>query len=190
MKNHLILIFSCTFLFPHVGLRAQISDVPVIRAIPGLSVGYTFGKGLNCTASLGVSFFDYEINKRKGYSGLNISYSVFTHSRQLYENGYYRVFAINLMNVYNEQFLLKLGLAKTKLKWGVNEVNKSYSNGWGINIDAGFKPSLFSPYLGFRYFRINNICMGIGATNPKFLYIGYELPLNLNTPPGKVIIEK
>ncbi len=46
-------------------------------------------------------------------------------------------------------------MAKTKLKWGVNNVNSSFSNGWGIDLDIGIRPVVYSPYLGFRYFQIN-----------------------------------
>ena len=155
--------------------NAQISTV--IRAIPNISVGYTFGYGVNCSAGCGVSLINYKVGSASTYSGLEVSYALFTHKRELYENGFYRVVAINLMNVVNEMAIIKLGMAKTKLKWGVNSVNTSYSNGWGINIDAAFKPYFYSPHLGFRYFRINNICMGIGQTNPKFLYVGYQLPI-------------
>jgi hypothetical protein len=179
MRNRLVLFCVGIFFLVPVILKSQIANEPSVKVIPGFSFGYTFGKGINAGVQLGFSFFDYKLDNRSGYAGVNISFAVFTHARKLYENGYYRVFAVNLMNVYNEQFLLKLGLAKTKLKWGLNEVNKSYSNGWGINIDAGLKPFLFSPYVGFRYFRINNVCMGIGATNPKFVYVGYGLPFNL-----------
>lgn len=168
-----------TVLFISYNGKSQEADESEVRLIPGVSFGYTFGKGINLGVGLGVSFFDYKIDNLKGYSGVHFSYAVFTHSRKLYENGYYRVFAMNVMNVVDEKFLLKFGIAKTKLKWGVNNVNKAYSKGWGLNIDIAIKPFFYSPSLGFRYFKINNICMGIGATNPKFLYIGYEMPYNL-----------
>ena len=173
-----LLITSCLFFISHLG-KAQVSSDPNTRIIPGVCLGYTFGKGINFGLDLGVSFFDYQVNKMSGYSGINFSYAIFTHRRELYKNGYYRVFAINLMNVVDDKFILKAGMAKTKLKWGVNNVNKSYSNGWGLNMAIAFKPFIYSPSVGFRFFKINNVCMGIGATNPKFLYVGYELPYNL-----------
>ena len=145
--------------------------------VPGVYIGYTFGKGFNATIDCSVSFFDYTISENSsGYLGLNFSYAIFTHARKLYKNGFYRVVSVNMMNSLNDLCITKLGLAKTKLKWGLDDVNKSYSKGWGLNMDIAIIPFKYSPVIGFRYFKINNICMGIGATNPKFLYTGYLHP--------------
>jgi len=172
----LLLIY---FFLVSAAADAGILEDPVVRIMPGVSIGYTFGHGMNAGIELGVSFMDYKIGQVSSYAGIDLSYAVFTHARKLYKNGYYRVFTFNFINVINEQGIVKLGMAKTKLKWGVGNVNKSFSDGWGFNVDAAFKPFLYSPSLGFRFFKINNVCMGIGATNPKFLYLGYMAPFNL-----------
>jgi hypothetical protein len=170
-KKKKLLFFLCV-----MGFVCNAQIVTSIRVIPNISIGYTFGYGVNCSFGCGVSLIDYKIADVPVYSGLEFSYALFTHKRELYENGFYRVVSINLMNIVNEMMILKLGMAKTKLKWGVRSVNTSYSRGWGINVDVAFKPYYYSPHLGFRYFRINNVCMGIGQTNPKFLYVGYQFP--------------
>lgn len=167
-------------LFTSLLLTADAASDPSIRLTPNLSVGYTFGKGLNAGVGMGVGLLNYQLGDLPSYAGFSCSYAIFSHERKLYKNGFYRVFSIQLMNVVDELQITRLGFAKTKLKWGVNNVNSSFSNGWGLDVDLAVRPIWNAPLLGFRYFRINNVCMGIGATNPKFLYVGYQYPIVLN----------
>jgi hypothetical protein len=172
------LTFTCWLLFVGiVSVKGQAASN--VRLLPSVSFGYTFGKGINAGLGGAVSLLDYKIGNVRSYLGFDISYAVFSHERKLYKNGFYRAFSINVLNVVNEMLITKAGITRTKLKWGLNNVNKSFSNGWGINLDIAVKVYLYSPHLGFRYFRINNVCMGIGATNPKFLYLGYQYPFLL-----------
>lgn len=169
----------CVLLFALLSLiicnaRCQVSSN--VRLVPDISLGYTFGRGLNAGLGLGISVLEYKINAVTSYTGLDISYSIFSHKRELYKNGFYRTLSLNLLNVINEQAITKIGFARTKLKWGLNNVNSNYSNGWGINLDIAVKPYPFSPQLGFRYFAVNSACLGLGQANPKFLYIGYQYP--------------
>ncbi len=148
-----------------------------MRVTPGIYFGYTIGKGLNAGIDCSVSFFNYSLSDDiSGYSGLNISYAVFYHEKKLYKNGFYRSVAVNIVNTMNNVVITKLGLAKTKLKWGLNNVNKSYSKGWGLNLDIAVAPLKTAPVAGFRYFYTNNPCLRMGANNPAFLYIGYQQP--------------
>jgi hypothetical protein len=169
----LILIFWLQF----VGISSVKGQAATnVRLIPSVSFGYTFGKGVNVGLGGAVSLLDYKISNVESYLGFDISYAVFSHERKLYKNGFYRAFSINILNVVNEMVITKIGMTRTKLKWGLNNVNKNFSNGWGINLDIAVKPAVYSPHLGFRYFAINNPCLGIGPTNPKFLYVGYQYP--------------
>lgn len=167
------LILTC-LLVGSVLLHAQISSN--VRIIPNAAIGYTFGKGINCTLGCGVSLLDYQIGKANAYSGLDVSFTLFTHKKDIYKEGLYRTIAVNLLNVVNEMGIVKLGVTKTKLKWGVNKVNTIRSS-WGPNIDIAFKPLEYGPSVGFRYFTLNNACMGIGQSNPTFLYMGYQYPI-------------
>ncbi len=173
MLNPRYLILSC-LLLASVFLQGQTSST--IRIIPNAAVGYTFGKGINCTLGFGVSLLDYQIGKANAYSGLDVSFTVFTHKKDIYKEGLYRTIAVNLLNVVNEMAIVKLGVTKTKFKWGVNKVNTIRSS-WGPNIDLAFKPVEYGPAVGFRYFTLNNACMGIGQSNPTFLYVGYQYPI-------------
>jgi hypothetical protein len=181
MKQHPLCIYSIIFVIG-IALNSQslsAQNISSVKILPNVSFGYTIGKGINGGIGLGVSFIDYKIEDKASYAGLYFSYAMFSHKRELYKNGFYRVFSINAINVINEQLITRVGMAKTKLKWGVNNVNSSFSNGWGIDLDIGIRPVVYSPYIGFRYFQINNSCMGIGATNPKFLYLGYQYPIEI-----------
>lgn len=156
---------------------AQQSPTPVVRIIPGVSLGYTLGKGLNAGIDCSVSFFDYTLSKNtRGYSGLNVSYAIFKQENNIYEDGVYRAISVNIMNTVNDVFIVKLGLAKTKLKWGLNNVNKSYSKGWGLNLDIAYAFKHI-PVVGVRSFLTHNRCMG--TSQPTFLYLGYQKPVIL-----------
>jgi len=160
-------------------MNAQNDFAKTIRVIPGASFGYTFGSGLNASFDCAFSFFDYKVDKSSGYTALHFSYAIFTHKKELYDNGFYRTFSVNIMNVVNNQFIVRLGKTKTKLKWGLGNRNTNRSNGWGFNFDVAAAPVVNFPFIGFRYFRVNNQCLGLGGSNPKFLYLGYQYPITL-----------
>ncbi|MBC7865147.1 MAG: hypothetical protein IAF38_19390 [Bacteroidia bacterium] len=163
-------------------LKAQITFGKSVRFIPGISCGYTFGKGLNATVDCAVTALNYKLNNMPSYTGLHVSYSVFSHKKELYDNGFYRAISFNIMNVVNHQLITRLGLARTKLKWGYESRNSKKSNGWGFNADLAVSPIANYPFIGFRKFFIMNQCLGLGGSNPKFLYLGYQYPIEIYRP--------
>lgn len=156
-----------------------------LSASPGITFGYTFGKGWNASVYADVGLIKNEINTTNLYHGLNISYTFFTHKSEMYASNLYRALSFNYFFKVDNLAQLKLGLAKTKLKWGLNNRNAK-GTVWGLNIQAEAMPLQNGILLGLRYFKLNNQCMGIGGKEPKFIYAGYQnnliesIPNNLN----------
>ena len=46
-----------------------------------------------------------------------------------------------------------------KTTWGVDERNKSKSNGFGINAELGLRPGNYYPWISFRIFEETNQCL-------------------------------
>jgi hypothetical protein len=164
-----------------IKLHSQTTFCSSIRIIPSISVGYTFGVGINVGGHMGVSVLDYQINQFPCYSGLEVSYTVFTQRSMTYESGYFIVKAMNLMNVVNNQLITKIGLSNTCLKWGMEHrnTNKPKGWGWGLNTELALAPLENFPYLGFRFFMPRNACLGLNNGNPKFIYAGYQYPFTV-----------
>jgi hypothetical protein len=168
------ILFLMSFL-PNAG--AQVSVGSTFRVMPGVSLGYTFGIGVNAGINCGLSFIDYTAGKLPAYGGIDVSYAVFTQKMEVYKSGYYNVRAINLMNVINEQIYTKIGISKTRLKWGANNMNTNRSKSWGANVEAGFSPKPGYPFIGLHWFTPNNGCLGLNNDNPIFLSLGYQYPV-------------
>lgn len=145
-----------------------------MRIVPGISLGYAFGRGIMANADLCISPIEYKVHGMYSYSGVHLSYTVFTNEMEVYEKGYFRAWSLNLMNVINNQYISRIGIAATWLKWGLNNVNTAKSKGIGLNLDFGYAPFRNYPYIGFRYYKNPNVCLGLRAKNPHFLYVGYQ----------------
>ncbi len=171
-----IYIYLIFFNILYLSSSSQVWFAQSIRVIPCITFGYTSGKGINVGADLGVSFIDYKINDIYSYSGVNVSFSIFTQKMQVYKSGYFRVKSINFLNVVNNMQITKLGVSKTSLKWGMNNRNTNRSKKWGFFGELGFIPVKNYPYLGVRYFMPINACLGLNDDNPKFIFAGYQYP--------------
>ena len=144
-----------------------------MSASSGLTFGYTFGKGWNASIYANFGFVRQVINNKNLVHGVNVSYTLFTHKSELYQSNLYRVVSLNYVCNYDNLAQLKLGSAKSKLKWGLNNRN-SKKTVWGLNLQAEAMPFQNGALVGFRYFKLNDQCMGIGGKEPKLLYVRYQ----------------
>ena len=152
----------------------QANNPPLyVSASPGVTFGYTFGKGWNASLYMDIGLLKQQLNTTNLYHGLNISYTFFTHKSEMYASNLYRTFSFNYLVKVDNFTQLKLGMAKTKLKWGLNNRN-SKGTVWGLNIQAEAMPLQNGLLVGLRYFKLNNQCMGIGGKEPKFIYAGFQ----------------
>ncbi len=159
-------------------------ELPSYLAVsPGISCGYTFGKGWNAGLYTNIGIGQQQLNGAALSHGLNVSYTFFTHAPELYSENLYRVLSLNYVASYDKLAIVKLGLAKTKLKWGVDHRNTKRSS-WGLNFQAEAMPLRNGLLVGFRYFQLKDQCMGIGGREPKFIYAAYQYNL-LESLPAK-----
>ncbi len=108
---------------------------------PRITIGYTFGTGINCGFDLGVGV--YRINDIM--TGLNLSYYiVFT------ERGNHRLKGVTLA-AESKYVSGKVGIGMVSRKWGLRNVNKAKTP--GIMVEATASADAYSaPWVGIKTF--------------------------------------
>jgi hypothetical protein len=179
MKNKIVqLVICCSLICGYVN---AINPPFFLSASPGITFGYTFGKGWNASIYADFGLIRNQIHTTNLYHGVNVSYTFFTHKSEMYASNLYRALSFNYLFKVDNLAQLKLGMAKTKLKWGLNNRN-SKGTVWGLNIQAEAMPLQNGILVGLRYFKLNNQCMGIGGKEPKFIYAGFQNNLIESVP--------
>ncbi len=169
--------FFATFLFSIFTFSASSQTVALV---PGASFGYTFGAGINYGVELGCTFYSLSEIEANATTGLELGYHVFHGKSILNMEGRFKVLSANLLLTDHEMYKIKLGGAKTILKWGANNVNKTESNGIGLNIDLSYSPPQSNiPWVGYRFFHIKNPCFGIRLKYVNTLYLAGRYPIGL-----------
>lgn len=171
MKYKVTLFLLFFLMILNVG-KSQNHIVP-LSVSPGLTIGYTFGKGWNASLFSDIGIIQQKLNSGKIIHGINLTYTLFTHKSEMYESNLYRVLSFNYTCNYDQFAQLKLGVARTRLKWGYNNRNSKGSR-WGLNTQIEAMPLKNGALIGFRYFMINDKCMGIGGKEPRLFYTGYQ----------------
>jgi hypothetical protein len=175
-----ILIAFCIFFCLKANSQSDIGNT--IRIWPGLRIGYNFGAGIDLGAHLGATFFNYTASQTPSNAGIDVGYDYFFGHTYLHEDnkGRFKTIAFSIMNVTNDQVIVKVGLSKTSVRWGFGDRNKSQSKTWGYNADISYSPYKNGIFIGYHLFQVNNACMGLGVKHSNILYLGYDYPVTFS----------
>ncbi len=112
-----------------------------VMLAPRITIGYTFGAGINCGFDLGASV--YRVNDIM--TGVNFSYYfVFTGQ------GNHHIKGVTLA-AETEYLSAKIGIGSVSRKWGLRNVNSASTP--GIMIDFAASADTYkAPWIGFRAF--------------------------------------
>jgi hypothetical protein len=175
-----LILFLLIFIFADVKINAQAS-INSLSLCPGVNIGYNLGSGLDFGAHLGLTFFNYTLSGTESGAGIDISYDYFFGHTYLRgkNRATFKSIGISLLNSANNQVVAKLGIAKTAVRWGFDNRNKSESKSWGYNADISYAPLKNGFFIGYHLFQVNNACMGLGVKHSNIVYAAYRYPVNL-----------
>ena len=112
-----------------------------VMVSPRITIGYTFGAGINCGLELGVGV--YRINEIM--TGVNFSYYfVFV------DQSSHRIKGISL-TAETKYISGKLGIGAVSKKWGLRNVNKASTPGIMVDFSAS-ADAYKAPWIGFKAF--------------------------------------
>lgn len=126
-----------------------------VKLSPRITIGYTFGAGVNCGFDLGISV--YRVNNIM--TGLHLNYyMVFV------KNGGMHKIKGAMLSAETKYVTGHIGIGKVSRNWGLRNVNRAGT--YGIMIDAAASFDEYkSPWIGFKTFIFNR---------QKWVY--YDLP--------------
>ncbi len=152
MKKTLLIFFLFFFsvaLFAQRGTKIYFS--------PKITLGYTFGAGLNYGTDLSFGLYGTDVL----FFGLSFSYYLVN-----YESEKHRVKSFNLL-FETDNIDLKLGAGEVKRKWGYQGRNSASAA--GVNLDIAISADKYSlPWLGLRNFFIRK---GSWQWYPRSTYV-------------------
>lgn len=144
-KNKLLIII---FLLVSLKSYAQNNLTSNLYFSPHLTIGYTFGTGLNYGVDLTFGIFKLKNDNPEINGALSLQYYFVN-----YMGSTHRLFTVNLV-AESDYYRLALGAGDTKKKWGFRRINKSKA--FGYHFDFGISTvSTYTPWLGLKVFAIH-----------------------------------
>ena len=156
--NYLLFLFVLFLSAEVVYSQEETNEIDVFVS-PRITIGYTFGTGLNCGFDLGIGV--YRINDVM--LGTNFSYYLVVT-----DHGSHRIKGITL-SAETDYISGRLGLGMVSRKWGLRNVNKARTPGIMIDVSAS-ADAYKAPWVGFKTFVFKR---------SKWLY--YDLPTYTST---------
>ncbi len=138
--------------------------------IPEVFFGYIFDVGFTWGGDLNITVINFDIpNQTPASIGLGLSYNRF-----LYKETKLRNWGFNIVG-FSDYVFIKTGGNWMKTKWGVNNRNKTTSNGLGINLELGGVINQHLPFFSIRMFDAANPCLWLPLRkqyqlNLKYMY--------------------
>lgn len=171
--------FTLRFIIPIFCLLSHNMQAIEIRPhmiIPGVHVGYIFGAGLSFGGEVSYSPFVFAMGGGKTATGIYSSLTWFYSKGELYRQTWYRTFSAGALLFSDNSFMFRAGAAKTLLKWGRDEMNKTRSKKITPEFDLSYSPTRNGEYIGYRIFFPGNACFGldIGIANEAYAAYRYN----------------
>jgi hypothetical protein len=148
-----------------------------IHFIPEVSVGYIFDVGFTWGFDLNITALNFDIqNQSPATLGLGLSYNRFMYKRTKLRN-----WGFNIVG-FSDYIFIKTGGNWMKTKWGVNNRNKTTSNGLGINLELGGTINQHLPFFSIRMFDAANPCLWLPLRKQYIFSIKYiyKLPTSFH----------
>ncbi len=145
----LVLLVLLQFLImPSSNITAQPNDDYNrfdVMVSPRITIGYTFGAGVNCGLDLSTSVYKF----KDIFAGVHISYYlVFVKN-----SGMHRIRGI-MLSAETEYVTGRIGFGRVSRSWGMRNVNKAGVYGLMIDAAASFD-EYRAPWIGFKTFIFN-----------------------------------
>jgi hypothetical protein len=141
--NFFINLF-CIFFVPFLLYPQDSGKGPEIFVSPRITLGYTFGSGLNYGFDIVLGLYSVDNFK----FGVDFSYYMANT-----EQGHHSIKGFGIVGEM-DYFSVKLGAGSVSRRWGLKNVNKAKAPGLMIDISAGVDPYR-APWIGFKSFIFN-----------------------------------
>ncbi len=115
-----------------------------IYASPRITIGYTFGSGMNYGIDFVLNIYSIE----EYNFGINYAFYLVNTS-----SGTHRIKSFNIM-AENDMLSAKIGIGMVKRVWGLKRINKVKTGGIIIDVSVAVEPYTF-PSAGIRSFIFN-----------------------------------
>lgn len=140
---------------------------------PGLTIGYTIGAKINYGFVLDLGKIDKTNNGnlRYGFSFYYYFVQTKTHLHRL------RSFSLMAQTDFLD---IKLGIGRAKNPWGYQNGNRCIVRGLCFDISGAY-PNIYSPWLGYRYFKFNRADWAWFFTPYNSIYLKYKYDIIQNT---------
>ena len=153
LKSLILLIIALFFSLNNVYSQEKENGLDVILS-PRITIGYTFGAGLNCGFDLGVGV--YRVNDIM--TGLNLNYYIVVTPQ-----GSHRLKGVSLA-AETKYVSGRIGMGVVSRRWGLRNVNKAKTPGIMVDVSAS-ADAYKAPWIGVKTFIFNR---------SKWLY--YDMP--------------
>ncbi len=116
-----------------------------VMVSPRITIGYTFGAGVNCGLDLSASVYKF----KDIFTGVHISYYlVFVKN-----SGMHRIRGV-MLSAETQYVSGRIGIGKVSRSWGMRNVNKA--GVYGLMIDGAASVDEYkAPWIGFKTFIFN-----------------------------------
>ena len=152
----------------NTNVYSQFTSGSYIYIAPRITLGYTFGAGLNYGIDLGTGLYKFSYDELYINAGISFSLS--------FSNVYQTTHIINTVNfmLENEYANFRIGGGIIYNRWGFRNVNKNKSPGFNLDMSIGY-PDSRTPKIGYRYFSPNiNKWYEFKGNKYKIIYIYFR----------------